>query len=95
MRERRALEPRRGSDARAERSYDNARRRLDALEKALSLIAHGMVPGTYQVDPTKSSEYRLGIDIARSLLGLRPGPAGGDDATPAPPPPRSHSRATE
>ena len=54
-----------------------------------------MVPGTYQVDPTKSSEYRLGIDIARSLLGLRPGPAGGDDATPAPPPPRTHSRATE
>jgi len=95
MKERRALEQRRGADARAERSYDNARRRLDALEKALSLIAGGMVPGTYQVDPTRTSEYRRGIDIARSLLGLRPGPAGVDDSAPGAPPQRSHSRATE
>ena len=94
MKERR-VEHRRGADARAERSYDNARRRLDAVEKALSLIAGAMIPGTYQVDPTKTSEYRLGIDIARSLLGLRPGPARSDDAAPAPSPGRAHTRATD
>ena len=71
MKERRSLEPRRGSDARAERSYDAARRRIDGLEKALTLIAGSMMPGSHQVDQAKVGQYRLGIDIARSLLAER------------------------
>ena len=76
MKERRVQEPRRGSDARAERAYDAARRRLDGLEKALSLIAASMVPGAHQVDPSKERDFRLGIDIARSLLSVRSGWSG-------------------
>ena len=76
MKERRTQEPRRGTDARAERAYDAARRRLDGLEKALSLIAGSMVPGAHQVDPTKAGDFRLGIDIARSLLSVRSGWSG-------------------
>jgi hypothetical protein len=68
MKERRSLEPRRGSDARTERSYDAARRRIDGLEKALTLIAGSMMPGSHQVDQGKVGQFRLGIDIARSLL---------------------------
>ena len=68
MPERRSFEPRRGSDARAERNYDAARRRIDGLEKALTLIAGAMMPGGHQVDQTKVGQFRLGIDIARSLL---------------------------
>jgi hypothetical protein len=76
MKERRSVEPRRGSDARTERTYDAARRRMDGLEKALSLIAGSMVPGSHQVDQSKLAEFRLGIDIARSLLSARFGSAG-------------------
>jgi hypothetical protein len=72
----RSVEPRRGSDARAERSYDAARRRMDGLEKALSLIAGSMIPGSHQVDPSKLADFRLGIDVARSLLSVRSGWAG-------------------
>jgi hypothetical protein len=70
MKERRSFDDRR-SDARAERSYDAARRRMDGLEKALSLIAGSMIPGSHQVDQTKVADFRLGIDIARSLLSVR------------------------
>ena len=79
MSERRSYEPRRGADARAERNYDAVRRRLDGLEKALTLIVGSMVPGTHLVDNTKATDYRLGIDIGRSLLSVRQGsaPAGG------------------
>ena len=76
MTERRSFEPRRGSDARTERSYDAARRRMDGLEKALSLIAGAMIPGSHQVDQSKIADFRLGIDIARSLLSVRSGSAG-------------------
>ena len=76
MKERRAVEPRRGSDARVERSYDAVRRRMDGLEKAVSLIAGSMIPGSHQVDQTKIADFRLGIDIARSLLSVRSGSAG-------------------
>ena len=76
MKERRAHEPRRGSDARAERSYDGVRRRMDGLEKALSLIAGSMIPGSHQVDQTKLADFRLGIDIARALMSVRSGSAG-------------------
>jgi hypothetical protein len=72
----RSVEPRRGSDARAERSYDAARRRMDGLEKALSLIAGSMIPGSHQVDQSKLADFRLGIDVARSLLSVRSGWAG-------------------
>ena len=68
MKERRSTEPRRGSDARVERSYDAARRRIDGLEKALTMIAGSMMPGSHQVDQGKIGQFRLGIDIARSLL---------------------------
>jgi len=76
MTERRSHEPRRGSDARVERSYDAVRRRTDGLEKALSLIAGSMIPGSHQVDQTKLADFRLGIDIARALLSVRFGSAG-------------------
>jgi len=94
MKERRAHEPRRGTDARAERSYDAMRRRLDGLEKALSLIVGSIVPGTHIVDATKATDYRLGIDIGRSLLSVRLG-SSASGASPDRPPQRSHSRATE
>ncbi len=73
MKERRSVEPRRGGDARAERSYDAVRRRIDGLEKALSLIAGSMIPGSHQVDQSKLADFRLGIDIARSLLSTHSG----------------------
>ena len=76
MTERRSHEPRRGSDTRSERSYDAVRRRMDGLEKALSLIAGSMIPGSHQVDQSKLADFRLGIDIARSLLSVRSGWAG-------------------
>lgn len=76
MKERRADELRRGNDARAERSYAAARRRMDGLEKALSLIAGSMIPGSHHVDQSKLADFRLGIDIARSLLSVRSGSAG-------------------
>ena len=72
----RSVEPRRGSDARAERSYDAARRRMDGLEKALSLIAGSMIPGSHQVDQSKLADFRRGIDIARSLLSVHSGSGG-------------------
>ena len=68
MKDRRSSEPRRGNDARVERNYDVARRRIDGLEKALTLIAGSMMPGSHQVDQAKVGQFRLGIDIARSLL---------------------------
>jgi hypothetical protein len=76
MTERRSHKPRRGSDARVERSYDAVRRRMDGLEKALSLIAGSMIPGSHQVDQSKLADFRLGIDIARSLLSVHSGSAG-------------------
>ncbi len=94
MKERRAQEPRRGADARAERSFDATRRRLDGLEKALTLIVGSIVPGTHIVDATKAADYKLGIDIGRSLLSVRLGPTAAG-LTPDRPPPRSHSTATE
>jgi len=93
MPERRSLEPRRGSDARAERNYDAVRRRLDGLEKALSLIVGSIVPGTHIVDNTKSADFRLGVDIGRSLLSVRLGSAA--TATPARPTQPSQLPATE
>ena len=76
MKERRSDEPRRGSDARAERSYDAVRRRMDGLEKALSLIAGSLIAGTHQVDQSKLADFRLGIDIARALMSVRSGSVG-------------------
>lgn len=59
---------RRAADKRAQRYYDDARRRIDALEKALALIVRSMAPGEYAVDQHKFPEYRKGIDIGRGLL---------------------------
>ncbi len=94
MTDRRAHEPRRGADARAERNYDAMRRRMDGLEKALTLIVGSIVPGTHIVDQTKAGDYRLGIDIGRSLLSVRLGTAA-TGATPDRPPQRSQLPATE
>lgn len=69
--ERRKID-RRGADLREERAYVAARRRIVALEKALSLLVGSLAPGEYNVDQQKIAQYRQGIDVARSLLGVRP-----------------------
>ena len=94
MSDRRSLEQRRGVDARSERNYDAVRRRLDGLEKALTLIVGSIVPGTHLVDSTKAADYKLGIDIGRSLLSVRLGSSAAT-ATPDRPPQRSHLPANE
>lgn len=60
---------RRGAEAREERTYAVARRRIIALEKALDLMVGSLAAGEYFVDPQKIAQYRQGIDVARSLLG--------------------------
>ncbi|MGZ5034257.1 MAG: hypothetical protein ACXWAC_13755 [Usitatibacter sp.] len=64
---------RRLAEARGERAYALARRRIIALEKALDLMVGSLAPGEYFVDPQKIAQYRQGIDVARSLLGKPPG----------------------
>ena len=71
--ERRKAE-RRAAEAREERTYLVARRRIIALEKALDLVVGSLAPGEYFVDPTKVTQYRQGIDVARALLGVKPPP---------------------
>ena len=63
---------RRGAENREERNYVAARRRVVALEKALDLIVGALVPHEHQVDTTKITQYRRGIDVARALLGNKP-----------------------
>ncbi len=63
---------RRGAEAREERNYLAARRRVMALEKALALILGAHPPHGHTVDPGKMAQYRQGIDIARALLGNKP-----------------------
>jgi hypothetical protein len=59
---------RRGAEAREERNYIAARRRVVALEKALDLMLGALAPQEYMVDPKKMAQFRQGIDVARSLL---------------------------
>ena len=71
--ERRRNEPdRRGAEAREERNYLSARRRVMALEKAVGMIVGSLVPQGHTVDPAKAAQYRQGIEVARALLGERP-----------------------
>jgi len=63
---------RRGAEAREERNYVAARRRVVALEKALSMILGSLGPREHTVDPAKIAQYRQGIDVARALLGCNP-----------------------
>jgi len=63
---------RRGAEARGERNYVAARRRIVALEKALDLIVGALAPREHTVDPTRIMQYRRGIDVARALLGNKP-----------------------
>jgi uncharacterized protein (DUF2384 family) len=67
--ERRKIVDRRSAEAREERTYAVARRRIIALEKALDLMVGSLARGDYSVDPRKIAQYRQGIDVARSLLG--------------------------
>jgi hypothetical protein len=69
--ERRKAE-RRAAEAREERTYLVARRRILALEKALDLLVGSLNPGEYSVDLRKIAQYRQGIDVARALLGEKP-----------------------
>ena len=71
--ERRRIPDRRtAAEAREERNYAVARRRILALEKALDLLVGSLASGSYFVDPQKISQYRQGIDVARALLGVKP-----------------------
>ena len=69
--ERRKID-RRAAEAREERTYLVARRRIIALEKALDLLIGSLAPGEYFVDPQKAVQYRQGIEVARALLGVKP-----------------------
>jgi hypothetical protein len=60
----------------------------------LSLLVGSIIPGTHIVDQTKLADFKLGIDIGRSLLSVRLGSAA-TGATPDRPAQRSHSPATE
>jgi hypothetical protein len=60
---------RRGADARGERNYIAARRRIVALEKALDMIVGALAPGDHSVDQKKIAQFRQGIEVARALLG--------------------------
>jgi hypothetical protein len=64
---------RRGAENREERNYLAARRRVLALEKALELVVGSLVPRGHTVDPTKTAQFRQGIEVARALLGNKPG----------------------
>jgi uncharacterized protein (DUF2384 family) len=70
--ERRRIPDRRAAEAREERTYAVARRRILALEKALDLLVGSLASGEYFVDPKKINQYRQGIDVARALLGVKP-----------------------
>jgi hypothetical protein len=70
--ERRQQADRRAAEAREERTYLAARRRILALEKALDLLIGSLTPGEYAVDLRKINQYRQGIDVARALLGVKP-----------------------
>ena len=72
--ERRKVPDRRAIEAREERTYLVARRRIIALEKALDLLIGSLASGEYFVDPQKAAQYRQGIDVARALLGVKPPP---------------------
>ena len=63
---------RRGAEAREERNYLAARRRIIALEKALGMMVGALVAQQHAVDPAKIDEFRKGIDVARALLGTTP-----------------------
>ena len=63
---------RRGAEAREERNYVSARRRILALEKALDMIVGSVASPGHQLDPGKMSQFRQGIDVARALLGTKP-----------------------
>jgi hypothetical protein len=60
---------RRGGEARGERNYAAARRRIVALEKALDMIVGALAPDEHMVDQKKIAQFRQGIDVARALLG--------------------------
>ena len=63
---------RRAGEAREERNYVSARRRILALEKALDMIVGSLANPGHQLDPGKMSQFRQGIDVARALLGTKP-----------------------
>ena len=63
---------RRGAEAREERNYVSARRRILALEKALDMIVGSVASPGHQLDPGKMSQFRQGVDVARALLGTKP-----------------------
>ena len=69
--ERRKID-RRAAEAREERTYLVARRRIIALEKALAMLVDSLNPGEYALDLRKMNQYRQGIDVARALLGVKP-----------------------
>src|SRR6202171_1088121 len=54
---------RRGADARGERNYAAARRRIVALEKALDMIVGALAPGDHLLDQRKIAQFRQGIDV--------------------------------
>jgi uncharacterized membrane protein YidH (DUF202 family) len=68
----RRAEADRRTQAREERNYVGARRRILALEKALGMIVESLGPGGHQLDPGKMPQFRQGVDVARALLGVRP-----------------------
>lgn len=70
--ERRKSETDRRGEAREERNYVSARRRILALEKALDMIVGSLVPQEHTLDPAKITQYRRGVDVARALLGNKP-----------------------
>ena len=69
------------AEAREERNYLTARRRIMALEKALDMIVGSLKPHEHAIDLAKIAQFRQGVDIARSLLGTKPP---GSSAAPAP-----------
>ncbi len=66
------IDRRGAAEAREERNYVAARRRIVALEKALDMIVGSVAAPGHQLDPGKISQFRQGIDVARALLGARP-----------------------
>ena len=63
---------RRGAEAREERNYGAARRRILALEKALGMMVGALVADQHAVDPGKSDQFRRGVAVARALVGTKP-----------------------
>jgi hypothetical protein len=66
------VDRRTAAEAREERNYVAARRRILALEKALDMIVGSVAAPGHQLDPARMSQFRQGIDVARALLGARP-----------------------